>query len=189
MSRARRAGTFASSRRAQREEAMMPGPRNQWIRPMLLVAIVYAVVGIVTADLAGAAPSRSDGHRLALAAWLLSLVAFASHIAYEQFRLRSEVRATATHVATAVALGAFLLAAAGPGAQPLGRGRFLARLCAVTSAVAHSHRRACIPGRARGWSGPEAARQTTDAFELVFDTLSTTRDGPRWPCRASRGVT
>jgi hypothetical protein len=93
---------------------MMPGRRNQWIRPMLLVAIVYAVVGIVTAALAGAAPSPQMRTVWRLAAWLLSLVAFASHIAYERFRLRSGVRATATHVAAAVALGAFLLAAAGP---------------------------------------------------------------------------
>ena len=102
---------------------MTPDPRNQWIRPALLVGIVYAVVGVVTADLAGAASSRQMGNVWRWSAWLLSLVAFAGHIAYEQFRLRSGVRATATHVAAAVALGAFLLAAGGRcaaiGARPI----------------------------------------------------------------------
>jgi hypothetical protein len=93
---------------------MMPGQRNQWIRPMLLVGIVYAVVGIATAELAGAARSPQMVTLWRWSAWLLSLVAFAGHIAYEQFRLRDGVRATATHVAAAVALGAFLLAAGGP---------------------------------------------------------------------------
>ncbi len=56
--------------------------RNQWIRPMLLVAIVYAVVGIVTADLARAAPSPQMRTVWRVAAWLLSLVAFGAQIAY-----------------------------------------------------------------------------------------------------------
>jgi hypothetical protein len=93
---------------------MMPGPRNQWIRPVLLVAIVYALVGVVTAALAGAAPSPQMRTVWRWAGWLLSLVVFVGHIAYEQFRLRTGVRATAAHAAAAVALGAFALAAAGP---------------------------------------------------------------------------
>ena len=42
--------------------------------------------------------------------FLVSAVAFALHIAYEQFRLRNRPLITAWHVALAVALGAFGLA-------------------------------------------------------------------------------
>jgi hypothetical protein len=88
--------------------------RSRWVPPMLLVAVIYAVVGIVTADLARSAPSPQMRTVWRLTAWLLSLIGFAGHIAHEQLRLRSAVRATAAHTAAAVALGAFALAAAGP---------------------------------------------------------------------------
>ena len=81
---------------------------------MLVVAIAYAVVGAATAALAGAAVSTQMRTAWRLAAWLLSLTAFIGHVAYEQLRLESAVRATAVHAAAAVALGAFALAAAGP---------------------------------------------------------------------------
>jgi hypothetical protein len=81
---------------------------------MFVVAIVYAVVGLVTAALAGAATSTQMRTAWRLAGWLLSLAAFISHVVYDQIRLRSAVRAGAAHVAAAVALGAFALAAAGP---------------------------------------------------------------------------
>lgn len=89
-------------------------PRNQWIRPVLLVAVIYAVVGIVTADLAGSTSSHQTVTMWRLAAWLLSLIAFMGHIAYERVRRPREVRNTAARVAAAVALGAFALAAVGP---------------------------------------------------------------------------
>lgn len=81
---------------------------------MLLAAIVYAVVGVGTAELARSPSSPQMRTVWRLAAWLLSLVVFIGHIALEQVRLRSTVRTTAAHAATAAALGAFLLAAAGP---------------------------------------------------------------------------
>ena len=59
------------------------------------------------------------------AAWLLSLVTFAGHLAYEQLRFQSTVRSTAAHTAAAVALGAFLLAAAGPVRSHWGEAQFL----------------------------------------------------------------
>jgi hypothetical protein len=87
--------------------------RRRWIRPMLIVAILYAVVGVATAALAKpASPEMRSIWRGT--AWLLSLAAFAGHVAYEQLRLRTGVRTTALHAAIAVALGAFLLALAGP---------------------------------------------------------------------------
>ena len=88
---------------------------------MLLVAAVYAVVGVVTAALARS-PQVTTFWRLA--AWLLSLIAFLSHIAYEHFRLRSTARNLALHVAAAVALGMFVLAAAGPVRTYWGTPRF-----------------------------------------------------------------
>ena len=95
--------------------------RNRWVPSMLFFAAVYAVVGVVTAALARS-PQVTTFWRLA--AWLLSLVAFLSHIAYEHFRLRNNARTLALHVATAVALGGFVLAAAGPVRTYWGRPRF-----------------------------------------------------------------
>jgi len=80
---------------------------------MVLVALVYAVVGVGTANFAKT-PTPQLRNMWRLAAWLLSLAAFAGHFAYEQLRSRSSARATAAHTAAAVALGAFALAAAGP---------------------------------------------------------------------------
>lgn len=48
-----------------------------------------------------------------LAAWIVCGVAYAAHIGYEHFRLRSSTRPTALHVALGVAIGAFALALAG----------------------------------------------------------------------------
>jgi len=80
-------------------------------RAVILVGIVYFVVGYGSAALD---PSIPDRARFAwrLAAWVVSAVAFAAHIGYEHFRLRDSPRATALHAAAAVAVGAFLLAAA-----------------------------------------------------------------------------
>lgn len=88
--------------------------RNRWIRPVLLVAVIYATVGIVTASLARSAPSPEARTLWRLVAWLLSVLAFAGHLVYEQVRLRAAVRIAAAHAAAAVALAAFMLAAVGP---------------------------------------------------------------------------
>jgi CDP-diglyceride synthetase len=52
-------------------------------------------------------------HVWRLAAWLVSGVVYASHIAYEHIKLRSSSRSTAGHVAVGVGLGAIALAVAG----------------------------------------------------------------------------
>jgi len=52
-------------------------------------------------------------HAWRLAAWAVSAVAYAAHIGYEHFKLRSSPGVTALHVALAVAIGAIGLAAAG----------------------------------------------------------------------------
>lgn len=84
--------------------------RRSWVGATLLVAVVYLVVGIGTAR--GGRWTNPSHMSWRLAAWLLSAIAFASHIAYEQLRLRSTALATALHAALAAAIGAFGLAAA-----------------------------------------------------------------------------
>src|SRR5262245_19374733 len=76
-----------------------------WL-PVVLVGIGYAFVGILFA----APTTHLQPWRLA--AWAVSAIGFALHIAYERLRLRNPLRSTALHVAFAVALGAFGLAAA-----------------------------------------------------------------------------
>jgi hypothetical protein len=88
--------------------------REQWIGPALLAALAYLLVGVVTADLAGAAATPHMRTFWRLVAWGLSLAVFVGHLALEQTRHRSSVKIAAVHVAAAVALGAFALAAAGP---------------------------------------------------------------------------
>jgi hypothetical protein len=68
------------------------------------VGLGYALVGIVFAV------PTSHVRAWRLAAWAVSAVGFAAHIAYERFRLRSPPGSAALHVALAAALGAFGLA-------------------------------------------------------------------------------
>ena len=79
-------------------------PRRKWVPAAVLVGIGYALVGIAFA--------LPTGHVRAwrLAAWAVSAVGFAAHIAYERFRLRSSPGSAALHAALAAALGAFGLA-------------------------------------------------------------------------------
>ena len=70
----------------------------------MLLGIAYALVGIVFAVPA----THVQAWRLA--AWALSAIGFAAHIAYERVRLQNAAVPAALHVAVAVALGAFGLA-------------------------------------------------------------------------------
>jgi len=79
-------------------------PRRAWVRPVVLLGIGYALVGIVFAVPA----THVQAWRLA--AWVLSAIGFAAHIAYERVRRRNSPGPAALHVALAVALGAFGLA-------------------------------------------------------------------------------
>jgi hypothetical protein len=75
----------------------------------LLVAVVYPVIGITFAAFGN--PAVSNAVRAwRLAAWLVSAAAFAAHLGYESFRLRSSPSRGASHASAAVALGAFGLA-------------------------------------------------------------------------------
>ena len=79
---------------------------------IVLVGGVYFAIGVVFGELAKWAGSEQGQFRWRLAAWVVSGSVFAAHIAHEHFRLRSRATILALHVASAAALGAFLLAAA-----------------------------------------------------------------------------
>ena len=83
---------------------------SRWARVVLLVGVVYLAAGLVFGALAGAAGSPQLRVAWRLAAWATSAAAFASHIWYEQIRLRHSPATTAFHAALAVAIGAFGLA-------------------------------------------------------------------------------
>ena len=79
---------------------------RRWILPAVLVGVGYASVGVLFA----LPPTNVLVWRRA--AWVVCLIAFLAHIAYERLHFRNPTRLTALHVALAVALGAFGLAAA-----------------------------------------------------------------------------
>lgn len=79
---------------------------------VILPGGVYFIIGVVFGEFAKWAGSEQGQFRWRLTAWVISAFVFAAHIAYEHFRLRSRATVLALHVALAVALGAFLLAAA-----------------------------------------------------------------------------
>src|SRR5690349_17840366 len=87
---------------------MLPGrggsPRYAWMYAAVLVGIGYALVGI------GFAVPATHVRAWRLAAWIVSAIGFAAHIAYERFRLRNSPVLAALHVAFGAALGGFGLA-------------------------------------------------------------------------------
>lgn len=76
---------------------------------VILFAVVYLVVGVAFPN-----PPASNKMQFTwrLAAWLICLVAFATHIGLAYFRFQNSPRGTALQTALSVALGAFGLAAA-----------------------------------------------------------------------------
>ena len=80
---------------------MGESPSQSWVRTTVLLGIGYAFVGIVFAVPA----AHLQAWRLA--AWGVSAIGYAAHIAYERFRLQNSPASAALHVAFAVALGAF----------------------------------------------------------------------------------
>ena len=88
------------------------GTRPHWLRAVILLGLVYFVIGLALGALAGSASSSQMRFTWRLLAWVLSAIAFAAHVWYEQFRLRSGRITTGFHAASAVALGALLVAGA-----------------------------------------------------------------------------
>jgi len=94
-----------------------------WVWAAVICGAFYLAIGIVFGGLGSSAETRILWRR---AAWVVSAVVFAVHIAYEHFRRRSQPRTTGLHVAAAVALGTFGLAvSANIHAQPTTRQRLL----------------------------------------------------------------
>ena len=83
--------------------------KYQSLLAVILFAALYLVVGVAFPN-----PPASNKFQFMwrLVAWLICAVAFAIHIFLEYFRFRNLPGRTALHVAIAVALGAFGLAAA-----------------------------------------------------------------------------
>jgi len=77
---------------------------QSWVRTAVFLGIGYAFVGIVFAV------PTTHVQAWRLAAWVVSAIGYAAHIAYERFRLQNSPGSAALHVAFAVALGAFGLA-------------------------------------------------------------------------------
>jgi hypothetical protein len=93
-------------------------------RRILGVAFSYAVIGVVTGALAGSASSVDARDVWRLAGWVLSAVVFLVDLVYDRARVGGTPVASAARVAGSVALGAFLLAAAGPVRSYWGTERF-----------------------------------------------------------------
>ncbi len=86
--------------------------RPGWLLPASLAAALYLVAGVAFGALAGSATTQQTRFAWRLAAWVVSAVAFATHIGYERLRRRSSLRATAARASLAAAAGAFALAVA-----------------------------------------------------------------------------
>ena len=83
---------------------MGESPSHSWIRTAVFLGIGYATVGNVFVV------PTTHVQAWRLAAWVVSAIGYAAHIAYERFRLQNSPGSAALHVAFAVALGAFGLA-------------------------------------------------------------------------------
>ena len=79
--------------------------------PTLLAAVAYVAAGVVFAELAGRAASPELVRSWRLAAWGASAVIFLAHLAHERVRSGARPIVAARRAATAVAAGAFGVAA------------------------------------------------------------------------------
>ena len=113
---------------------MQPEWRSRAWPRIVLWGLAYFVIGLVTAALSRGAGSGPMHQVWRWAAWLLSAIAFAAQIWYEQVRLGGPAARTALRAALAVALGGFLLAvAATVHALSLGRARIAPQLIALVA--------------------------------------------------------
>ena len=88
-----------------------PTTRAGWLGRALVYALIYVLVGVLFAAFAGRA--GFGGARFwRLAAWLVSAIAFGTHIQFERVTAGRSIVSTAWHAAFAAALGALGLALA-----------------------------------------------------------------------------
>jgi hypothetical protein len=81
---------------------------------ILIAGVAYGVIGIATAFLAGDAGSAAGVKGWRWAAWVLSAIVVALHIAQVFLRLRTPLLRGAIEVGLGAAVGGLLLAIAGP---------------------------------------------------------------------------
>jgi hypothetical protein len=84
-------------------------------RKFVVIAIVgaaYAIAGVVSAALAGAASTVPARNAWRLAAWGACAIIFAAHLWYELYKLEQSPRLTARYASNGVEIGALLLAVA-----------------------------------------------------------------------------
>jgi hypothetical protein len=86
----------------------------RWARTVVPFGLVYVVVGIVSAALAGSATSIQGRNAWRMMAWAVSLLAFGAQFLVERVHFNNTTLRSALHNSAAVALGALVLAAAGP---------------------------------------------------------------------------
>ncbi len=91
---------------------------------LALVGLAYPLVGVLTGELAGSAQSTQGRNVWRLVGWGLSLGVFVAHLLYERLRRQELPRCASLRAATAVALGAFVLALVGPVRNYWGTERF-----------------------------------------------------------------
>jgi hypothetical protein len=87
-------------------------PRPPAFRAVLLAGLLYGLIGLTFGAAADRALTTQGRFEWRLAAWLVSGVVFAVHIAYVQLRLRPSPAFTALQVSFGAALGALVLAVA-----------------------------------------------------------------------------
>ena len=82
------------------------------LKTIIIFAIIYFFIGIITADISN--PLTSSGTQVAwrLTAFAVSAVVFAVHIRLESIRLLHSPQMSAINTSSAVALGTFVIAVA-----------------------------------------------------------------------------
>jgi hypothetical protein len=101
---------------------------------VVILGLTYFVIGVVTAGLSRGPGASQVRVVWRWAAWLLSVVAFASQIWYERIRAAVAPVRAALRAALAVALGGFLLAiAATVHALSIGSARIVPQLVALVA--------------------------------------------------------
>ncbi|HJP60122.1 MAG TPA: hypothetical protein VJ865_08980 [Gemmatimonadaceae bacterium] len=86
--------------------------RAAWLGRALVYAMFYVLVGVLTANFGGrvALGGLGSARFWRMAAWVISAIAFGSHLQFERLTAARSVVASAWHGAFAAALGAFGMA-------------------------------------------------------------------------------